>query len=103
MNIADFYKAPIKLCLIVSSSRARTVHTETDILSQIASDSIDAFEKLIEAYSDIGEALPRFGLLADALRGNQDFQNVLALYYCDILSFHQRAYRLFTQNGESIL
>ncbi|PIA89572.1 Vegetative incompatibility protein HET-E-1 [Cercospora beticola] len=72
---------PIKLCLI------------------IASDSIDAFEKLIQAYADIGEALPRFGLLADALKGNQDFQNVLALYYCDILSFHQRAYRLFTQNA----
>ena len=103
MNITDVCKAPIKLCLIVGSSRARKTHTEIDVLSQIASDSIDAFEKLIKAYADIGEALPRFGLLADALKGNPDFQNVLALYYCDILSFHQRAYRLFTQNGELIL
>ena len=68
---------------------------------QISSDFIDAFEKLINAYSEIAEALPRFGVLADAMLGNTDFQTVLALYYCDILNFHQRAYRLFTQNGLS--
>jgi len=69
--------APIKLCL------------------QVACDHLGAFEKLIKAYAAIAEALPRFDILAVALKDHPDFQQVLATVYCDILEFHRRAYRVF--------
>jgi hypothetical protein len=56
---------------------------------QIASDHLDAFDRLIAAYADIAEALPRFDILAVALNDHSDFQKVLSAVYCDILEFHR--------------
>jgi hypothetical protein len=39
--------------------------------------------------------LPRFDKLSEALKGQADFQAVLAVFYCDILDFHRRAYKFF--------
>lgn len=75
-------KAPIKLCI------------------QIASDHINALEKLVKAYEDIGKTLPRFDLLGHAFRQHPDFQHVLAVFYSDILDFHQRAYKVFNDSGK---
>lgn len=69
--------APIKLCLTV------------------ACDHLAAFEKLIKAYASIAEALPRFDILAVALRDHPDFHQVLTVVYCDLLEFHRRAYKVF--------
>ncbi|KAK4964636.1 hypothetical protein LTR28_003652, partial [Elasticomyces elasticus] len=45
------------------------------LMLQIASDYVTAFEKLIDAYGQIAETLPRFDRLSAALRETPDFQN----------------------------
>ena len=62
-------------------------------MQQIASDYLSAFDKLVKAYAEIAEALPRFDKLGEALKNETNFQAVLAVFYCDILEFHRRAYR----------
>ncbi|KAK4993862.1 hypothetical protein LTR50_000075 [Elasticomyces elasticus] len=69
------------------------------LMLQIASDYVTAFEKLIDAYGQIAETLPRFDRLSAALRETPDFQNVLAVVYADIVEFHRRAYKFFTATG----
>jgi hypothetical protein len=56
---------------------------------------LSAFDKLIKAYAEIAEALPRFDRLGEALKNDPNFQAVLAVFYSDILEFHRRAYRFF--------
>ncbi|ORY00158.1 hypothetical protein BCR34DRAFT_606363 [Clohesyomyces aquaticus] len=63
------------------------------LILQISSDFQNAFEKLIEAYGKIADALPRFDRLDAALKHDHNFQAVLALVYTDILDFHRRAYK----------
>ncbi|KAH7385941.1 hypothetical protein BKA66DRAFT_403042, partial [Pyrenochaeta sp. MPI-SDFR-AT-0127] len=65
----------------------------------LATDHIGAFEKLISAYAQIAENLPRFDRLSNAFRDNPDFQQVLAVIYSDILEFHRQAYKFFRRSG----
>ena len=69
---------------------------------QIASDYLSAFEKLMKAYSEIADALPRFDQLGHALKDQPNFQAVLAVFYCDILDIHRRAYKFFRPSGNSV-
>ena len=50
----------------------------------------------------IGEAMPRFDRLQTAFSDNDDFQQVMGLFYSDIVEFHERAYKFFRRRGESI-
>jgi hypothetical protein len=68
--------------------------------SKLATDNLGAFEKLMKAYSQIAELLPRLNQLSDALRDKSDFQQVLAMVYSDILEFHRHAYKFFRRNGQ---
>lgn len=86
-------------CTIYRTSHL-SIHCIVLTPSQIASDFINAFEKLIKAYGQIGEALPRFDRLSQALKAQPEFQNVLAMVYCDIIQFHYRAYHVFNSPGE---
>jgi len=74
---------------------------ETDYLSKISLDSLNAFEKLIEAYGKIADALPRFDRLSAALKDDHDFQVVVALMYADIMEFHRRAYKFVRRRCKS--
>lgn len=58
-----------------------------------------AFDKLIDAYVQIAENLPRFDRLSLAYRNSPDFQRVLSVVYRDILEFHRRAYKFFKCSG----
>ena len=49
----------------------------------------------------IGEAMPRFDRLQTAFSDNDDFQQVMGLFYSDIVEFHERAYKFFRRRGES--
>lgn len=69
----------------------------------MAADYEHAFEKLISAYGQIAEHLPRFDRLSDAYRDHPDFQRVLALVYSDIMEFHRQAYKFFKRSGMYIL
>ncbi|KAJ8067481.1 hypothetical protein OCU04_004825 [Sclerotinia nivalis] len=65
------------------------------LLLQLASAHANIFEKLLNAYAQIAESMPRFDRLQKTFQDHPDFQRVLAMVYCDILEFHTCAYRLF--------
>ena len=73
------------------------------MLDQIGQGHISALEKLIDAYAMIGEAMPRFDRLSTAFKDDVEFQQVMGLFYEDILEFHRRAYKFFRQRGEDLL
>jgi hypothetical protein len=66
---------------------------------QLASDYVDAFDKLIAAYHQISMFLPRFDLLSTAFKDHGAFQQILGLVYVDILDFHACAYKFFRKRG----
>lgn len=69
------------------------------LVLQITSDFRDLFKQIIDAYARIAETLPRFDRLSNAFMSNADFQQVLAVFYVDILRFHKEAYKLVKRNG----
>ncbi|KAI0459295.1 hypothetical protein F5B21DRAFT_526028 [Xylaria acuta] len=73
------------------------------LVLRLASEYVEAFEKIISAYSRIAESLQRFECLNKALAKDKDFQQTLAVFYADILEFHQHAYETTTRNGWKIL
>jgi hypothetical protein len=58
------------------------------------------FKQVIDAYSQIAETLPRFDRLSEAFSLNPEFQQVVAVFYADIVRFHKEAYKLVKRNGE---
>ncbi|KAI8947470.1 hypothetical protein F4801DRAFT_582374 [Xylaria longipes] len=73
------------------------------LVLKLASEYIEAFEKIINAYSRIAESLKRFKSFNKAFASDKDFQQTLAVFYADILEFHQHAYKTTTRNGWKIL
>ncbi|KAK4221969.1 hypothetical protein QBC38DRAFT_460884 [Podospora fimiseda] len=53
-----------------------------------------ALDKILSAYSQIGNALPRLARYKDAFRGNHDFEHLLAFLFQDITEFHTKALAL---------
>jgi len=47
--------------------------------------------------------MPRFDRLSAAFIDDPDFQQVLGLFYADILEFHRRAYKFFRRHGGSFI
>jgi hypothetical protein len=62
---------------------------------QLANEHTAIFEKLIRAYSLIGEALPRFDRYQATFKDRPELRHVLGLIYSDILEFHSRTYAFF--------
>jgi hypothetical protein len=62
-----------------------------------------ALEKLITAYKQIAESLPRFDRLSATFAHDKNFQRVLAVFYDDVLEFHRRAYKFVRRRGMSIV
>jgi hypothetical protein len=62
---------------------------------------VTAFDRLLEAYRDIANALPRFDKLQHTFGQNEDFKKCLGLVYADILEFHQTAYKIFRRRGDT--
>ncbi|KAI0814684.1 hypothetical protein GGR55DRAFT_686923 [Xylaria sp. FL0064] len=73
------------------------------LVLRLASEYVEAFEKIINAYSRIAESLKRFESLNEAFASDKDFQQTLAAFYANILEFHQHAYKTTTRNGWKIL
>ncbi|RYP64439.1 hypothetical protein DL771_008755 [Monosporascus sp. 5C6A] len=69
------------------------------VILRIGSDCIAAFEILIKAYARIGKSLGRFEKLRNAFAGNPGFQEIVAIFYRDIVKFHECAYKFVTANG----
>lgn len=71
------------------------------LILKISSDYIDAFERIITAYSRIAESLSRFQLLEVSFKGQPQLYPVFVIYYADILRFHKAAYKFVTRRCKS--
>jgi hypothetical protein len=67
---------------------------------KLASNHRNIFEALLDAYAEIGNALPRFNRYASTFKDNPEFHSILAGIYSAIFEFHQRAYKLFQRRGK---
>lgn len=67
-------------------------------MSKLSSDYLSSFEELIDTYAQIA-TFPRFDRLSTAFKNESRFQELLALFYADILEFHRRAYKFFRSRG----
>lgn len=78
----------------------RQLPNRTDPSFQIARVHLESFDKLLDAYSQIGEAIP--GLLAykTTFERHPTLAAVLEDYYSDILRFHQEALEVFNRSSE---
>ncbi|KAK3989022.1 hypothetical protein QBC44DRAFT_359506 [Cladorrhinum sp. PSN332] len=57
-------------------------------------DQTQALDKILCAYAQIGNALPRLTRYEEAFRGNPDFEHLLAFLFQDITEFHTKALAL---------
>ncbi|KAH8652845.1 hypothetical protein BGZ61DRAFT_500804 [Ilyonectria robusta] len=69
------------------------------LILKIASDYVDAFEKITGAYARIAEPLARFKILHQTYSKNMELQQTLAIFYSDILKFHKEAYKFVRRGG----
>ncbi|KIW69456.1 hypothetical protein PV04_05333 [Phialophora macrospora] len=72
------------------------------LMLQLATQHLSSFDKLMDAYVKIADALPRFDRYSAAFP-EKDFQNVLAFVYTDIIEFHRRAYKFFRRKAWILL
>ena len=56
-------------------------------------------EKLLQAFNDIAEYLPRLDRLKATFGDAADFENTLGLIYSDIVEFFRRAYKFFRRKA----
>ncbi|UNI24017.1 hypothetical protein JDV02_009797 [Purpureocillium takamizusanense] len=73
------------------------------LILKVASDQIEAFEKLIQAYARIAEPLARLKIISQAFLANHEIQKVLAIFYADICKFHKEAYKFVRRSGWKVL
>ncbi|KAK2037492.1 hypothetical protein LZ31DRAFT_170235 [Colletotrichum somersetense] len=73
------------------------------LILRVASEYIEAFEKIIDGYSRIAASLTRFEVLSLAFANDHNLQQSLAAFYDDILQFHQHAYKFVRRNEWKLL
>ncbi|KAL9138565.1 MAG: hypothetical protein Q9175_000193 [Cornicularia normoerica] len=56
-------------------------------------------EKILQAFSDIADVLPRLDRLKATFPEDTNFNQVVGLIYSDIIEFHQRAYKFFRRKA----
>ena len=56
-------------------------------------------EKILQAFSDIADVLPRLDRLKTAFPDDTNFDQVVGLIYSDIIEFHRRAYKFFRRKA----
>ncbi|KAI1070812.1 hypothetical protein LB507_006787 [Fusarium sp. FIESC RH6] len=73
------------------------------LILRVASEYVEAFETIIKGYASIAEPLKRFGILSNAFINEPGFQQTLAVFYADILTFHRYAYKFVHRNGWALM
>lgn len=58
-------------------------------------------DKLLDAYSQIADVLPRFDRFQCAFHYDPNIKQALALVYEDILEFHRNTYTFLKRGGKS--
>ena len=56
-------------------------------------------ENILQAFSDIGEVLPRVDRLKATFGDNTHFNQAVGLIYSDLIEFHQPVYKFFRRKG----
>ena len=52
-------------------------------------------DKILKAYADIADVLPRMDRLKSTFGDTAEFRQIVGLIYSDVIEFHQRAYKMF--------
>jgi hypothetical protein len=73
------------------------------VFSQIASDFSTKLDSLLNAYSQVADAMPDFSRIGTAFQDTPSVREVLAFIYEDILEFHRRAYKFLRRRGQLVL
>ena len=71
----------------------------TDLCGQLARNYTNVMERILEAFNDLGHALPRLDRLKATFPEDTNFNQVLGLIYNDIIEFHRRAYKFFRRKA----
>ena len=71
----------------------------TDLSVKLARNYSNVMEKILQAFSDISEALPRLDRLKATFPEDTNFNQVVGLIYSDIIEFHRRAYKFFRRKA----
>ena len=72
------------------------------LILKIAADYIDAFERIIRAYSQIADSLRRFQALERSFQGTPELYPTFTVFYADILTFHKSAYKFVSRPYRSL-
>ena len=83
-------------------SKRQKLVSKAKYLVQLASQYGDVLEKLLEAYRQISEELPRVDRLRRTFGMDEGFQKALGLIYADVVGFHGRAYKFFRNRGSKL-
>jgi hypothetical protein len=70
------------------------------LILRVASEHVEAFERIIKGYSQLAESLQRFEILDTTFSDKPEFQQALAVFYADILQFHKHAYKFVRRSGK---
>ncbi|KXJ88104.1 hypothetical protein Micbo1qcDRAFT_151143 [Microdochium bolleyi] len=73
------------------------------LILRVASEYVEAFEKIIKGYSKMAEPLRRFQILGTTFSKSKEFQQTLAVFYADILEFHKHAYVFVKRSGWKLI
>ena len=73
---------------------AGCAHTE-----QVASNYFHGYDKLLDAFHEIGSSLPQFNDIAQVFQGRGQVANYLGLFYAEIIEFHYQAMKFFRQTS----
>ncbi|KAL7267231.1 hypothetical protein RUND412_010191 [Rhizina undulata] len=65
----------------------------------VASSYTESFDKLLDAFEDIGQNLPRFDQYSKFYNENERIQEVIAMIYVDIMEFHRKALKFFQKRA----
>ena len=71
----------------------------TELFVQLARNYSNVMEKILQAFSDISDALPRLDRLKATFPEDNNFNQVIGLIYSDIIEFHRRAYKFFRRKA----
>lgn len=91
-------QGPIKFLLlvsIISSFRLRLSYQADVVFNQTSSTYLKSFDKLVDAMAQISLSLPAFEKYTELFPGNKPIQQVLCLFYQDILDFYSTILMFF--------
>ena len=70
-----------------------------DFWDKLARNYSNVMEKILQAFSDIADVLPRLDKLKATFPQDESLNQVVGLIFCDIIDFHRRTYKFFRRKA----